>query len=54
MKTNKKMYSSMMNMTKKAIEKMIKNDANSTSCIVFYQPKAPAVLKKFSKAENDK
>lgn len=31
-----------------------KIDANSTSCIIFFQPKAPAGLKKFSKIDNDK
>lgn len=32
----------------------IKSSANSTTCGVLYQPKAPAALKKFSKVENDK
>lgn len=42
----------------KAIKSLAKNtlkrDANSTSCIWVYQPKAPADLKKFSKIRNDK
>lgn len=39
----------------KAIAKnAVKVDANSTSCIVVYQPKVPSNLKKFSKIENDK
>lgn len=35
---------------KKAAENALKLDARSTSCGVFYQPKAPAKLAKF-KAE---
>lgn len=35
-------------------EKSLTRDANSTSCIIYHQPKAPAALKKFSKVENDK
>jgi len=31
-----------------------KSTANSTTCGVLYQPKAPVALKKFSKIENDK
>ena len=39
---------------KTIVEKFIKADANSTTCMIVYQPKAPAALKKFSKTENDK
>lgn len=39
---------------KSVVEKSIKLDANSTTCMVVYQPKAPATLKRFSKVENDK
>lgn len=42
------------NLLKKAIIKATSVSANSTSCVIFYQPKAPADLKKFSKIENDK
>lgn len=39
----------------KAVAKTaVKVDANSTSCIILCQPKAPASLKKFSKIDNDK
>lgn len=39
----------------KAVAKSaVKIDANSTSCIILWQPKAPASLKKFSKVDNDK
>lgn len=37
-----------------ATKRMLSSSANSTSCIVAYQPTAPAALKKFSKIENDK
>lgn len=47
---------------RKNAEKMLKNivkheaklSANSTTCVVAYQPTAPASLKKFSKVDNDK
>lgn len=32
---------------KSAAEKALKRNANSTTCISFYQPKAPEALKKF-------
>ena len=51
MKSLKKSYSSIM---KSIVEKALQNDANSTSCIIYYQPKAPTILKKFSKVYNDK
>lgn len=34
-------------------EKSLERNANSTSCILYYQPKAPIDLKKFSKIDND-
>ncbi len=36
-------------MAAKATEKALTTSANSTSCFIFYQPKAPAGLKKFRK-----
>ena len=33
----------------KVLDKVLRMDINSTSCIVFYQPKAPAKLEKFKK-----
>jgi len=33
----------------KLTEKTLSANANSTSCCIFYQPKAPAGLKKFRK-----
>ena len=32
-------------------EKSLKRDANSTTCTGIYQPKAPASLSKFKKAD---
>lgn len=40
------------NVLKKAVESTLRRDANSTSCIIIYQPKAPASLKKFSKLDD--
>lgn len=34
---------------KKLAEKSLKRDANTTTCVSIYQPKAPVELKKFSK-----
>lgn len=39
---------------RKAVNASLKGNANSTTCITIFQPKAPAALKKFSKVENDK
>lgn len=39
---------------KSAATEMLKRDANQTTCLGIYQPKAPAALKKFSKVEHDK
>ncbi len=41
------------NIMKTIIEKFVRVDANSTTCMAVYQPKAPTMLKKFSKIEND-
>ena len=38
----------------KSVEKEIGISANSTTCVVLYQPKAPVALNKFSKVKNDK
>lgn len=39
---------------KSIVEKQISVDANSTTCVIAFQPKAPKNLDKFSKIENDK
>lgn len=44
--------------TKKLIvsttNKMLKHNANSTSCLYIYQPKVPKQLSRFSRIKNDK
>ena len=42
------------NMIKTIVEKFVRVDANSTTCMAVYQPKTPTNLKKFSKIEDDK
>lgn len=39
---------------KTLIEKNLQQNANCTSCIVFYQPTAPIQLEKFVKKHNAK
>lgn len=36
---------------KKTAEKALRRDANSTTCFGFYQPKAPAALKRFKSSK---
>lgn len=50
MKSQKKIFTKVM---KIAAEKSLTRDANSTSCMILHQPKAPASLKNFSKIDND-
>ena len=35
--------------TVKLLNKKLKKDANSTACVLFFQPKAPKELSKFRK-----
>lgn len=51
MKSQKKFYS---NIIKKIATGSLSVEANSTSCMILFQPKTPSALKKFSKVENDK
>lgn len=44
MKSNKKLIA---DVARKAAEKALRRDANSTTCLGFYQPKAPVALKRF-------
>lgn len=39
---------------KKMAVQSLKRDANQTTCLGVYQPKAPAALKQFSKVSDDK
>lgn len=41
-------------MLKKVMESVLKDNANSTTCLCIHQPKAPDALKKFSKIDSDK
>ena len=50
MKANNKKTSVM----KKAVDLALKGNANSTTCVMVFQPKAPKELKKFNKINNDK
>lgn len=50
-KTSKFISSKMLNGMAKVAESSLTREANSTSCVMVYQPKAPAALKKFSKIE---
>ena len=51
MKTQKKEHTKIV---KTIVEKFVRVDANSTTCMAVYQPKAPEMLKKFGKIDNDK
>lgn len=44
MKNKKKLVA---NVARKAAESALRRDANSTTCVGFYQPKVPAALKRF-------
>lgn len=50
MKSTKKTLSKI---AKTIAEKALKRDANSTTCISFYQPKAPSALKNSKQAKSD-
>ncbi len=54
MKDSKKIRNVASNFAKGIVNVELKNNSNSTTCGMIYQPKAPATLKKFSKVENDK
>lgn len=49
MKTVKQLFAQQ---AKKQAERALKHNANSTTSPFFYQPKAPAALKTFSKLDN--
>lgn len=51
MKSQKKIFTTAI---KTIAEKSLERNANSTSCIIYYQPEVPSALKKFSKIGNDK
>ena len=39
------------NVAKKVAEKALRRDANRTTCLAFYQPKAPTELKRFKSSK---
>lgn len=41
----------LLKIAKNSAEKALRRDANATTCTMFYQPKAPAGLKKFKRSE---
>lgn len=51
MKSQKKNYS---NVIKGIARRTLSVDANSTTCMILYQPKAPNELKKFKNLKDDK
>lgn len=48
MKNKKKLVA---NVARKAAESALRRDANSTTCVGFYQPKVPAALKRFKNSK---
>lgn len=44
------------NLAKKVVDFMLKKDANSASCVIYHQPKAPETLARFkdSKSASEK
>ncbi len=54
MGSQKKINNAIAKVVKFAVSKSINRAANSTGSMIYYQPKAPRDLKKFSRVENDK
>ncbi len=48
MKEAKKLFQTGL---KKLVEKTLETEANNTSCVLIYQPKAPKNLDRYKKAE---
>lgn len=48
MKNGKKLFAKV---ARKVAEKALRRDANTTTCVGFYQPKAPAELKRFKSSK---
>lgn len=47
----KKKMKLVSNVARKAAESALRRDANSTTCVGFYQPKVPAALKRFKNSK---
>ncbi len=50
MKNKKNIF---VNAVKKAAEKSLRRDANSTSCTTIYQPKVPSKLNEYKKINKE-
>ena len=46
--------SGVLNLIKKSTIESLKHNANTTTCVGVYQPKAPKQLSQISKIKNDK
>lgn len=53
MNTKAKILNGSAKLIKKMANHSLKADANNTTCITIYQPKAPAALKNFSKINKE-
>lgn len=53
MNTREKVQKESTRLVKKIVNHSLRRDANNTSCIFIYQPKAPAALKNFSKINKE-
>lgn len=48
-----KMHMVSAKLVKKVVNHSLKVDANNTTCLTIYQPKAPTALKNFSKFDKE-
>ncbi len=53
MNTKQKMQKASAKLVKKVVGHSLRVDANNTTCLSIYQPKAPAALKSFSKINKE-
>ncbi len=53
MNTKAKIQKGSVKLIKKLANHSLKVDANNTTCLAVYQPKAPAALKNFSKINKE-
>lgn len=54
MKISKNIKDGALEAMKSAAKRALIDNANSTTCMIVHQPKAPASLKQFSRIEDDK
>lgn len=53
MNTRERVQKESAKLVKKVVNHSLRRDANNTSCLFIYQPKAPATLKNFSKINKE-